>query len=99
VQTKPGLKLRGTTCTTEVVVVRPAAGDVEIACCGAPMAEAESATAAPAAPAPDGILLGKRYADEETGLEVLCTQPGPGPLSVDGRELAVKGPKPLPASD
>jgi hypothetical protein len=46
-----------------------------------------------------GILLGKRYADETTGLEVLCTKPGAGPLAVDGRELQVKGPKPLPASD
>jgi hypothetical protein len=99
VQTKPGLKLRGTTCTTEVVVVRPAAGDVEIGCCGAPMAEAESAATTPATPIAEGVLLGKRYADEETGLELLCTQPGPGPLTVDGRELAVKGPKPLPASD
>jgi hypothetical protein len=45
------------------------------------------------------ILLGKRYADESSGLEVLCTKPGPGPLTVDGRPLEVKGPKPLPASD
>jgi hypothetical protein len=30
---------------------------------------------------------------------VLCTKPGPGPLPVDGRDLEVKGPKPLPASD
>ena len=97
-QTKPGLKLRGTTCATEIVVVRPAADDVELACCGEPMTDA--ATDIPdAAPSPDGILLGKRYADEETGLEVLCTKPGPGPLTVDGRELEVKGPKPLPASD
>ena len=97
-QTKPGLKLRGTTCATEIVVVRPATGDVDIACCGAPMTEAET-DITDAAPKPDGILLGKRYADDETGLEVLCTKPGPGPLTVDGRELTVKGPKPLPASD
>lgn len=97
VQTKPGLKLRGTTCSTEIVVVRPAAGDVEIACCGEPMTDAEVDVAA--APSADGILLGKRYADEATGLEVLCTKPGAGPLSVDGRALEVKGPKPLPASD
>lgn len=97
-QTKPGLKLRGTTCATEIVVVRPASGDVELACCGEPMTDA--ATDIPdAAPSPDGILLGKRYADETTGLEVLCTKPGPGPITVDGRELEVKGPKPLPASD
>jgi hypothetical protein len=97
VQTKPGLKLRGTTCSTEIVVVRPA-GDVDIACCGESMTDGE--TSIPdSAPSPGGVLLGKRYADETTGLEVLCTKPGPGPLSVDGRELEVKGPKPLPASD
>jgi hypothetical protein len=98
VQTKPGLKLRGVTCSTEIVVVRPAAGDVDIACCGESMTDAET-NVPDTAPAPDGILLGKRYADESSGLEVLCTKPGPGPLSVDGRALEVKGPKPLPASD
>jgi hypothetical protein len=98
VQTKPGLKLRGSTCATEVVVVRPAAGDVDIACCGEPMTDGEVDVPA-AAPSPDGILLGKRYADEESGLELLCSKPGPGPLTVDGRVLEVKGPKPLPASD
>jgi hypothetical protein len=99
VQTKPGLKLRGATCPTEIVVVRPAAGDVELACCGQPMIEPDGSEPPAAAPSPAGILLGKRYADETSGLEVLCTKPGPGPLTVDGRELQVKGPKPLPASD
>lgn len=98
-QTKPGLKLRGADCSTEIVVVRPAAADVDIACCGSTMVESDGTGTPPAAPGPDGILLGKRYADESTGLEVLCTKPGPGPLSVDGRELEIKGPKPLPASD
>jgi hypothetical protein len=98
VQTKPGLKLRGTTCATEIVVVRPASADVDIACCGEPMTDG-AADIPDAAPSSEGILLGKRYADETTGLEVLCTKPGPGPITVDGRELEVKGPKPLPASD
>jgi len=98
-QTKPGLKLRGAACSTEIVVVRPAADDVDIACCGASMIEPDGSDAPAAEPTPDGILLGKRYADESTGLEVLCTKPGPGPITVDGRELEVKGPKPLPASD
>ena len=97
-ETKPGLKLRGTTCSTEVVVVRPASGDIDIACCGEPMTDADTDIEA-GAPSPDGILLGKRYADEASGLEVLCTKPGPGPITVDDRELEVKGPKPLPASD
>jgi len=97
-QTKPGLKLRGTGCSTEIVVVRPATADVELSCCGAPMTDAV-VESAPGAPSPDGVLLGKRYTDETTGIEVLCTKPGPGPLTVDGRELLVKSAKPLPSSD
>jgi len=98
VQTKPGLKLRGTTCSTEVVVVRPAADPVQLTCCGAPLT-AEETGIAPSGPSPDGVLLGKRYADEQTGLELLCTKPGPGELTIDGRPLLLKGAKPLPSSD
>ena len=47
----------------------------------------------------DGPLLGKRYVDDEAGLELLCTRPGQGALTADGRPLVVKGAKPLPASD
>jgi hypothetical protein len=47
----------------------------------------------------DGPLLGKRYADDELGLELLCTRPGEGGLTVDGGTVPLKGAKPLPASD
>jgi len=43
--------------------------------------------------------LGKRYEDADTGLEVLCTKAGKGSLSLNGRALPVKAPKPLPSSD
>jgi hypothetical protein len=46
-----------------------------------------------------GTLLGKRYADPDTGLEVLCTKPGDGGLSLGGDPIPVKDTKPLPASD
>jgi hypothetical protein len=46
-----------------------------------------------------GTLLGKRYADEASGLEVLCTKAGAGTLTLDGVPLEVKSPKPLPSSD
>ena len=98
-QTKAGLKLRGTTCTTEVVVVRPAASPVDLSCCGGALTTDEVALPAGAADAPAEVLLGKRYTDEETGLELLCTKPGPGELVVDGRALLLKGTKPLPSSD
>lgn len=44
-------------------------------------------------------LLGKRYADDAQGLEVLCTKSGAGTLTVDGAPMQLKGAKPLPASD
>jgi hypothetical protein len=43
--------------------------------------------------------LGKRYASEVTGLEVLCTRPGVGSLGLDGVPLEAAQAKPLPASD
>jgi len=97
-QTKAGLKLRSTACSTEVIVVRPSTVPVELSCCGAPLT-ADEVAPSPSAPGGAGVLLGKRYADEETGLELLCTKPGPGELAVDGRPLLVKGAKPLPSSD
>ena len=98
-QTKAGVKLRSTGCSTEVVVVRAAAAPVELTCCGAPLTADDVAVTPSSAPAGDGVLLGKRYADEETGLELLCTKGGPGELLLDGRPLPVKGTKPLPSSD
>ena len=46
-----------------------------------------------------GTQLGKRYADDELGLELLCSKAGEGSLSVGEAVLDVKGAKPLPASD
>jgi hypothetical protein len=46
-----------------------------------------------------GTLLGKRYADPASGLEVLCTKAGEGSLSIGDEPLAVKDAKPLPSSD
>jgi hypothetical protein len=98
---KPGDRLRSRVCGTEVIVVRAPSVDAEIACGGEPMAKNEPTAAATANGAADGpgTLLGKRYADEEIGLELLCTKAGHGPLSVDGRVLALRESRPLPASD
>ena len=43
--------------------------------------------------------IGKRYADEQAGLEVLCTKGGDGALTLNGNVLLLKGAKPLPSSD
>jgi hypothetical protein len=97
---KPGAKLRSVVCTAEVIVVRAPAAEVEVGCGGAPLA----GDGAPLGGVPDpelagGALIGKRYAHEGLGLELLCTRAGVGTLTVDGEVLAVKGAKPLPASD
>jgi hypothetical protein len=99
---KPGDHLRSRVCTTEVIVVRAAGADTTIACGGEPMAAKDEPVSQPAAvPASDspGTLLGKRYADEDAGLELLCVKGGSGQLSVGGRVLSLREARPLPASD
>ena len=44
-------------------------------------------------------MLGKRYADDEAGIELLCTQAGQGALFLNGEPLRLKEAKPLPSSD
>ena len=99
---RPGQKLHSAVCDAQVVVVRAPAGEVELGCGGAPLLDEGQEAEAGAALDPslgDGPLLGKRYADDELGLELLCTRAGTGALTVDGRPLLVKGAKPLPSSD
>jgi hypothetical protein len=98
---KPGTRLRSQTCSAEVIVVRPPDRDVDLRCGGAPLVpmdgvvEQHPLDAAQAA----GTLLGKRYADPDSGLELLCTKAGEGSLSLDGATLPQKDAKPLPSSD
>ncbi len=99
---RPGQKLRSAVCDAQVVVVKAPADDVELGCGGAPLLddghEADGgATLDPSLG--EGPLLGKRYADDDLGLELLCTRAGTGALTLDGRPLLVKGAKPLPSSD
>ena len=47
----------------------------------------------------DGTLMGKRYAEPDVGLELLCTKPGAGTLTCNGAPIALKDAKPLPSSD
>ena len=97
-----GKRLRSQECGTEVIVVRAPDQPVELTCGGSPMTAeaAASGTPAPATPvAGEGAQLGKRYIDEPTGLELLCTKPGGAVPAADGRALTLKTAKPLPASD
>jgi hypothetical protein len=96
----PGKRLRSTVGDTEIIIVRSPATEVELSCGGQPMtANLGAAAAATAGTGENDTVLGKRYVDTDTGLEVLCTKPGPGVLTADGRQLTIKAPTALPASD
>ncbi|MFN2539873.1 MAG: hypothetical protein ABR549_17210 [Mycobacteriales bacterium] len=101
---RAGMTLSSTVDATTVVVVRAPAAEVTITCGGAEMVDAKSDAAkakdGTADPAQQGgALLGKRYADEELGLELLCSKGGEGTLAVNGSALLLKDAKALPASD
>jgi hypothetical protein len=99
---RPGLRLESATCDAQAVVVKAPkdAPDVDVRCGGEPMRELDSGGArVPMSAEGDATLLGKRYADDELGLELLCTRAGEGALSIGDRPLLVKGAKPLPSSD
>jgi len=99
---KPGSRWKSPVCDTEVVVVRPPKTPVNLECGGHPVVPHGSAPAAGLTLADDfsaGTQTGKRYSDEETGLELLCTKAGKGSLSIDGRPIGEKEAKKLPASD
>ena len=96
-----GKTLYSTVDATVVIVIRVPAGPVAVTCGGTVMT-IEKPGAAISAPAPDagaGTLLGKRYADETLGIELLCTKAGAGTLAVNGVQLLLKAAKALPASD
>lgn len=45
------------------------------------------------------IQLGRRYVNEKSGIQVLCTKAGEGVLFVGDDEMAVQQPRALPSSD
>lgn len=102
---KPGARLRSVACETEVVVVKGPAGEVDLRCGGASMvAVGDSAGNGASRHTPDpsfdqGTLVGKRYVSDDESIEVLCTKPGVGSLSLGDAALSARGAKPLPASD
>lgn len=101
-QLKPGSRWKSAVCDTEVVVVRASGAEISLECGGHPMIEHSAAKVAGLTPAEghaSGTQAGKRFSDEASGLELLCTKGGAGALSVDGREIAMKEAKKLPASD
>jgi hypothetical protein len=102
VDLRSGARLKSIVCDTQVLVIRAPSSPVDVCCGGSVMvgAEDDTPTGFAVGPAHDGgTILGKRYADPDSGLEVLCTKTGAGSLSVGGRLLRPKEAKPLPSSD
>ncbi|MHB8466410.1 MAG: hypothetical protein ACYDH6_16250 [Acidimicrobiales bacterium] len=99
---KAGTRLKSAVCETQVIAVRAPAGDVVVTCGGHPLlaldAEAPAGLVIEAGH-DGGTLLGKRYADEEVGIELLCTKAGAGALWLSGEPMHLKEAKALPSSD
>ena len=102
-QLKPGTRLKSTVDTTEVVVVKAPARDIDVRCGGQPMVTAGSPDGGSGgsidASHSNGTLLGKRYTDANGELELLCTKAGEGSLSDGDEPILQKDAKALPSSD
>ena len=88
---KPGMRLKSQVDSAEFMVVRAPKDDLDLACGGSPLvvaSEAGDKIGEPVAPFDEGSLLGKRYADEDLGLELLCVTAGDGSLSLAGGAVA-----------
>jgi hypothetical protein len=100
---KPGARLRSQVDTTELIVVRSPADEVEVTCGGHPMIDAHAEPQPGLSPVGEpagGTQIGKRYTTGgDATIELLVTKPGTHGLTVDGEPLVLKEAKPLPASD
>ncbi|HMO74831.1 MAG TPA: hypothetical protein PKD99_10435 [Sphingopyxis sp.] len=99
---KPGSRWKSAVCDAQLVVVRPPSAAGELQCGGAAVLPIDDPAEPSGAVSPDfaeGVAIGKRYVDEASGLEVLGAKAGKGSLAFDGAPMAIKGAKPLPASD
>lgn len=99
---RAGQRLASTVDTTTMIVVKAPGDDVVLTCGGVEMVDGKTPPAPGGQVDPafaGGTLLGKRYADDEIGIELLCTKGGTGTVAVNGAPLSLKASRPLPASD
>lgn len=102
VELKPGTRFRSAACEAEVVVVKAPAGAADLRCGGHPMVplgDDGPQGLAVEGGHDEGVLLGKRYTDDEGTIELLCTKAGSSSLSLGEVALGLKDAKPLPSSD
>lgn len=97
---KAGSRLRSQVDSTEVIVVRAPADDVELLIGGHPAVDIAAEPAAGLAAVPgEPALVGKRYTRDEGDLELLVTKAGTAGMAIGTTPLHLKESKPLPASD
>ena len=97
---KPGMRLKSAVSDVEVMIVKAPDDDDDLRCGGIPMlAPGEESNNATTASPFGNTLLGKRYADSNNTLELLCIKGGVGVLTLGSAALEPKTPKPLPSSD
>jgi hypothetical protein len=96
---KIGVRLRAQNSPCEVVVVKGTEEATPLLCGGVEMLAGSPAAGAEQLREGPAVELGKRYVDDEAGIELLCVRPGIGPLVFGARELTRKSAQPLPASD
>lgn len=99
---KPGSRWKSAVCTTEVAIVRPPNKTVILQCGGHPMiaySDDNPSGLVISESYSSGSLMGKRYTDEDIGIEILCTKAGDGAISIDGSIIGIKETKKLPSSD
>ena len=99
---KPGTRWRSAVCSTEVIVVKAPGSDVRLECGGHPMVpiDAEPPSGLTLDPGfSEGTKIGKRFAEADSGIELLATKGGDGTLALDGTAIPLKDAKPLPSSD
>jgi hypothetical protein len=83
------------------MLIRAPETEGELVCC----VKMEESNARPSSSgAGDGVspglvILGKRYEHSDSGLEILCTRAGIGPITFEGIPVETKEPKALPSSD
>jgi hypothetical protein len=84
-----------------LVVVRAPAVQLKLTCGGVETADAKAGAVTGQADLAQqyGMRLGKRYAMDGIGLELLCTRADMGASTPDGTPVPVKDTKPLPVSD
>lgn len=99
---KPGSRWKSAVCDAQLVVVRPPSAPGELQCGGVAVLPIDDAAGPSGDVSPDfaaGVMIGKRYTDEASGIEVLGAKAGKGSLAFGGVAMTIKGAKPLPASD